>query len=91
MKSWLAAASLFLIVAAGCASNEPEGFKPGDTLDLDGKPRPIAKTPEKAGTPGAPAAGEKVEELKGGDTAASKAEQKNTLGYAPDASGAPGS
>jgi hypothetical protein len=87
---WMAGVALLALAVGGCASNEPEGFMPGDNLDLDGKPRPIQAAPSAPGavTPGAAGAEYKPD---AGARAPSPAEQRATLGYTPEAAGSTGS
>lgn len=94
---FIVSASL-LMGLAGCSSNEPQGFMPGDKEGLGhGIPAP-EPTKESVPTPpseGTPAAGDPAKKpgASGGEplpeqTAPTQGEAKNTLGYTPDADGA---
>lgn len=87
---WMAGLALLTLAAGGCASSEPEGFMPGDNLDLDGKPRPVQAAPA---APGSVAPGGAAAEYKPDAEAkpASPAEQRAQLGYTPDAASTTGS
>jgi hypothetical protein len=80
---WAAALGVILLAAAGCTSNEPEGFKPGDTLDLNGNPRKIEEAAPPA--PGAVAPATRAYTPDAAAKTPSPAEQRSQLGYTPDA------